>query len=339
MTRILVAESDRYSPEAAAALESLGTVEWGDLDRTALLERIETAEVLVVRLRHRIDREVLERAPRLRALVTPTTGLDHVDLEAARERDVSIVSLRGETEFLESIRATPEHTWALLLALVRRLPWAFDHVRGGGWDRDRFRGGELAGRRLGLVGLGRVGRQVARYARAFGMEVAAFDPSEAVWSRDDLPAVERRPSLDGLLDDADALSLHAPLDASTCAMIGARELARLPMGALLINTARGALLDEAAAVEALESGRLAGVAADVLAEELDASRRAESPLLERAAREDDVLITPHVAGATVESMARTELFVARRLGELLAASVPRVEARDENRGEIRGETP
>jgi D-3-phosphoglycerate dehydrogenase len=270
--------------------------------------------VLVVRLGHQIDAEVLAAAPRLRCIGSATTGVDHIDLDAAAARGIEVVTLRGATEFLATVRATPEHTWGLLLALARKIPAAAAATTRGEWDRDAYRGTELAGRRLGILGLGRVGRIVAGYGLAFGMTVVAHDVNP-----EPAPGVTLVDSLDELLGQADVLLVHLSLDATTTGAIGTGELARLPSGALLVNTSRGAILDETAVVEALRSGHLGGVATDVLAGERDAADLASSPIL-RFARDhpDRAIVTPHIAGATWESMHRTEVFLAERLRELVS---------------------
>ena len=247
-------------------------------------------------------------------MVSATTGLDHIDLKAAAAREVAILSLRGETAFLNTVTATAEHAWGLLLAVARRVPAAHEAVRAGRWDRDGLRGHELHGRRLGIVGLGRLGRMVARYGTAFGMAVAATDPDGRDWPRD----VERITRLDTLLAQSDVLSLHAPLRAETAGMIDAAALARLPRGAVLINTARGALVDERALADALTTGHLAGAGIDVIDDERGRGPRL-SPLVAYARAHDNMVITPHIGGATVESMAKTELFLARKLAAMLGA--------------------
>ncbi|MEZ0395252.1 MAG: NAD(P)-dependent oxidoreductase [Anaerolineales bacterium] len=316
--RILNLEPENYSPEALAILQSLGEVEAGPLDRAALLERIGEFEVLIVRLAHQIDRQVLERAGRLKVIVSATTGLDHIDLECAAGRGITVLSLRGETDFLRRIPATAEHTWALLLALVRRVPAAHASVLAGEWQRDRFRGSDLAGKSLGLLGLGRIGEKVARYGLAFGMQVLAYDPYRADWPGE----VERLSSQADLLVRSQVFSIHVPLNAETENLIGAAELALLPPGALLINTARGQVLDEAALLAALESGRLGGAALDVLCDERRASL-VESPLVRYARRHDNLILTPHIGGATRESMAATERFMAHKLRAYLEGlSIP-----------------
>lgn len=309
---ILNLEPENYSPRAQAILEGLGEVQSGPLTRADLLARIGGVDVLIVRLAHRIDAEVLARADRLRAIVSATTGLDHIDLRAAAARGIAVLSLRGETEFLRSIPATAEHTWALLLALTRNLPAAAASVRAGLWQRDRFRGHDLRGRTLGILGLGRIGEMVARYGLAFGMQVIAHDPYRRDW-----PAyVERVERLADLCRRSEVLSLHVPLDDSTRGLVGADELRLLPPGAVLINTARGGVLNEAALLAALESGRLAGAALDVLADE-PAPDLDSSPLLAYARTHENLIITPHIGGATVESMAATEVFMAEKLRRFL----------------------
>jgi D-3-phosphoglycerate dehydrogenase len=283
--------------------------------QTALAERVRDFDVLIVRLGLRVTREVLGAADRLCAIVSATTGLDHIDLGAAAERGVTVLSLNGEREFLRSVPATAEHTWALLLALVRRLPDAVGHVRDGGWDRDRYRGRDLAGRRLGILGLGRIGERVARYGGAFGMMVGAHDPHRAEW----VDGVQRFGTLEDLLRWAEVLTIHVPLTDATRGLLDARRLALLPPGALLINTARGALVDESALVCALERGALGGAALDVLAAEQPPAARAASPVLAYAAAHETLLVTPHIAGATWDSMTRTEVFMAEKLRRFVAA--------------------
>ncbi len=311
--RIVVAESDGFSPVAAERLRGLGEAVFADADRAELPALVRDADVLWVRLRHRIDADALAAAPRLRAIVSPTTGLNHIDLDEAARRGVAVLSLRGETEFLRTVRATAEHTVALLLALVRRLPAACEHVREGGWNRDAFRGGELYGKTAGVVGYGRLGRIVADYLGAFGMRVLATDPH--VRPDEAEPGVELVPPA-RLLSEADVVTLHVNLTADTEGFFGAEQMGRMKPGALLVNTARGELLDEAALLEALEQGRLAGAALDVLADERSGGM-AGRPLVEYARTHDNLIITPHIGGATRESMANTEIFMAGRLAEFL----------------------
>lgn len=311
--RILNAEPDRYSPRARAALEEVADVTEEALDREGLLRALPTYDALIVRLGHRIDAALLEAAPRLKVVATATTGLDHIDLKACRDRGVEVLSLRGENEFLRTVVATAEHTWALLLALIRRIPAASAAAARGEWNRDAFRGRELEGKRLGVLGLGRIGERVARYGLAFGMEVRGYDRYRETWPEEFI----RMPTLDTLLETCDVLTIHVPSNEDTRAMVGRRQLARLPAGAIVVNTSRGAVLESAALIDFVRSGRIAGAAVDVIEGETGPSGLSGDPILQAARDLEQVLVTPHIGGATTESMEKTEVFMAGKLASFL----------------------
>lgn len=272
---------------------------------------------MFVRLKYQWCAYRLAELPSLKVIVSPTTGLDHIDLEACKRRGIVVLSLQGETDFLGTIPATAEHTWGLMLALTRRTPWAFDDVRKGCWQRDAFRGHDLKGKTLGIVGFGRVGEQVAKYAQTFGMGVVIFDPySKVEWFNDSDPYYPMHHlTLVSLLQDADVVSIHVPLNDETRSMFGAEQFAAMKPGAVLVNTSRGEIIDEAALLEALESGKLAGAALDVISGER--GDLWENKLLKYAREHDNLLITPHLGGCTVESMAATEVFMAKKLKRFL----------------------
>jgi len=315
---ILVTESKGFSKEATALLRRAGRVLHHDLDRPELLHEAVQADVLWVRLRHQIDEELMERAPRLKVIVSPTTGLNHIDMEEAARRGIRVLSLRGETEFLKSVHATAEHTVGLILGLIRRVPDAKSHVLGGGWNRDLFRGNELAGKVAGIVGYGRLGRIVARLLLAFEMRVLASDPH--VWTTDVDPGVQIVP-LNELLRQADLVTLHVNLYAETTGFFGKEHFAQMKSGAWFVNTARGELVDEGALLEGLRSGHVRGAALDVLTDERSAGMGSH-PLVQYARRHENLLITPHIGGCTVESMEKTELHMARKLYDFLTAKHP-----------------
>ena len=313
MPHILVTESQGFSPEAAVLLEQLGPVVWGDYDHPALLGAVALAEILWIRLRHRIDAEVLAAAPRLTTIVTPTTGLNHIDLQAAAQRDIRVLSLRDEKAFLRDVRATAEHTLMLMLALLRRAHAAITHVHNGGWNRDLFRGHELHQKTIGVVGYGRLGRIVTRYVRAFDAHVLAADPYVTL---SDVALEVTLVPLEALLPTADIVTLHVNLDPTTIGFFGRAQFAAMKRGAWFINTSRGELVDEVALLEALQQGHLAGAALDVLGDE-KATGMAEHPLVAYARLHPNLIITPHIGGGTTESMGKTECVLARCLTELL----------------------
>jgi len=306
--RILNVEPKGYSPKARIILDGLGVVCEQEVDRAGLIETICDYDILVTRLAHRIDKEVFAAAPHLKAVVSATTGLDHIDLVAAAAQGVEVLSLKGEVEFLRSVTATAELTWGLLLGLLRQIPSAADSVESGKWDRDSFRGHELKDKRLGIVGLGRLGGMVAGYGRAFGMIVRSYDPHIKSWPE----GVERVETLDDLFATCDVISLHPPLNDETWNLIDESLISRLPQGAVLINTSRGAVVDEAAMLAALSSGSLAGAALDVLVDEGEGGIE-EKALVAYARDHKNLILTPHIGGATYESMEATEIFMAEKL--------------------------
>jgi phosphoglycerate dehydrogenase-like enzyme len=235
---------------------------------------------------HRVTALTMERIPRLRVISVDGTGVwDQVDVAAATARGIAVCNVRDY-----AADAVAEFTLGAMISLARHIPAAAASARAGCWDPDDFMGTELRGRILGLVGFGSIGARVAELARAFGMAVLCATPRPQTDRAPDVRFVD----LDELLESCDVLSLHARLDETTRGMIGAEELARLRPGALLVNTARGALVDSDALVHALRVGRLAGAAIDVTDPE---PMPQDAPLRSLPS----VLITPHIAAATVQA--------------------------------------
>ena len=314
--RLLITESDRFHPVALDRLREAADVTVANLDRRELLRTVGSYDALWVRLRHRIDAEVLERASSLRWIASPTTGLNHIDLEMANRRGIDVISLRGETDFLRDIRATAEHTIGLMLAALRHLPTATAHVNSGGWNRDLFCGSELYQKTIGIVGFGRLGTLVAKYARGFDVRVLAFDPYVA---DDAVPNDIQRTPLETLLAESDIVTIHVNLSAETRGLFGRDQFNQMRRGSWLINTSRGEVIDESALLEALLGGHLRGAALDVLADE-SASGMRDHPLVRYTHDHTNLIITPHLGGCTAESMAKTEMFLAEKLCAALLAS-------------------
>jgi len=308
MIRILNAESLEYSPDALAILQEIAIVDsFSDLTPADLYTLIPNYDVLITRLAFQIDARLMDHAVRLHTIVTATTGLNHIDLAYAQHKQIKVLSLKGELEFLRTIPSTAEHTWALLLSLVRHIPHAYQSVLDNQWDRDRFRGNQLLGKPLGILGFGRIGEKVARYALAFGMKVYAYDPNPVETS---LTEIFWCHSMEELLHQSEVLSIHVPFDSTTHHLLSIHELMQLPRHAFIINTARGGILNEKDVVDALESGHLRGLAVDVLEDEYQLNH---SPLLQYARNHANVIITPHIGGATLEAMAMTKVFMANKL--------------------------
>jgi len=312
--RILNAEPKGYCINAREILKSVGELYEEELDREKLLRIIGKYEILIVRLGIQVDKEALDAGHNLVAVVTATTGLDHIDIQHAQKKGVKVLSLHGEADFLRKVGATAEHTWALLLALIRKVPQASRSVLNGYWDRDKFRGSELRGKRLGILGLGRLGEKIALYGNAFEMKVLAYDPFRTAWPND----VIRCSNLNALLSKSEILSIHIPLNEKTKGLIGKQELAVLLEDGILINTSRGEIVDSHALIESLSEGHLAGAAVDVIEGERNAAMRDKNSLIAYAKTHSKLLITPHIGGATWESMASTEVFMAKKLKTFLS---------------------
>jgi D-3-phosphoglycerate dehydrogenase len=323
-TRALHVEPARYDEDVRVLIEAVAAVDYVECSgQPELLAAIAAApyDALFVRLGLAVDAAVLEAAPTLKWVVTPTTGLDHVDLGEAERRGVEVISLRGETAFLETISSTAEHTWALLLALCRRLPAAHGDVIHGHWRREPFLARELSGRTLGVVGCGRLGRMVAGFGLAFAMKVLVHDHNPENLAR--APAGVEPVGLDQLLDTSDVVSLHLPLNESTRGFLSAERLARMRPGALLLNTARGELVDEAALLDALRSGRLAGAALDVLSGDSRWNGRVPDghPLVAyaRESAQYNLVLSPHVGGYGRTALSSTRRFVAQKFAAAVRA--------------------
>jgi D-3-phosphoglycerate dehydrogenase len=285
---LLPASIDPTGPESLADIAHCTGMDEYD-GRDAALADVGRYDAVIVRTA-RLDAAVLERADRLRVIAKHGTGLDNVDVDAASRRGIVVCNTPDA-----NARSVAEHALALLFGLRRHLHTADRHVRAGGWDRSAFAGRELADDTLGLLGFGAIARSVADLARGLGMDVLAFDPYV---SADDVPsAVTLLDSVPDLCERSDAVSIHVPLTDDTRNLVGDPELARLGGHGVLVNTARGAIVDEDALVAALAEGVIAGAGLDTLASE---PPDADHPLLAR----EDVLLTPHVGASTEQALAR-----------------------------------
>ena len=321
-------------------LASVGDVrvgaEAGVLPRARLLEGVREAEALISLLTDTIDREVIEAGPRLRIVANVAVGYNNIDVAAARERGILVTNTPDVLT-----EATADLTWALILAVTRRIVEADAFLRAGkftGWDFDMLLGTGLAGKTLGIIGYGRIGRAVARRAGAFGMAVLYCGRDDVAY-RDDprhdammlarrqtqtAPLTQslrmegvaaRRASFSQLLEQADIITLHVPLAAATQHLIDRAAFAQMKPSAFLINTARGPVVDEAALVDALREKRLAGAGLDVFEREPDVS----APLLAMP----NVVLLPHIGSATLETRTAMAMLAAENVLDLLAGRAPR----------------
>jgi D-3-phosphoglycerate dehydrogenase len=310
MFRVLV--SDPLAEAGVAILRARAAVDVRTgLSREELLAILPEYDALIVRSETNVSADVLAAGTRLRVVTRAGVGTDNIDVPAATERGISVLNTPGPNSI-----AAAEHTLAVTLATLRHIPLADASLRAGKWERKRFVGSELYRKTLGVVGLGRIGREVTSRARAFGMDVLIYDPYVSAATAEALGATAL--PLDAVLAGADIITLHLPLLAETRGIIGARELARMKHGAFLINCARGGLVDEAALYEALTSGHLGGAGLDVYEREPPVG----SPLLGLP----NVTVTPHLAASSVEAqegvgIVAAETTLAALAGELVENAV------------------
>lgn len=319
--------ADPLSAEGLAVLAAADGLEVEDrsgLARGELEAALRGAAGLIVRSRTRVDADLLAAAGALEVVGRAGVGVDNIDVEAATLRGIAVLNAPGGNTV-----STAELAFALLLAAARRVAAADRSVREGRWDRKALRGTQLQGKILGIVGAGRIGSAILRRAKAFGMQVIVHDPYLTEERAADLGL--ERVELDRLLSVSDAVTLHVPLTDATAGMIGRREIGLMKEGALLVNAARGGIVDEAALAEALESGRLGGAALDVYERE---PLPADSPL--RSA--PNLVMTPHVGAATDEAQREVAVEIATLVRDALldgdyrtAINAPYVEPGDRRR--------
>lgn len=260
-----------------------------DLPYGEILARIGEYHALVSRSETRVTRELIDRGRKLKVIARAAVGIGNIDVEYATERGILVINTPGK-----NTNSAAELTFALLLAVVRNLVPAHRNMLALKWDRHRFAGRELAGKTIGIIGLGNVGHRVSRFARGFDMNVLAYDPyiADDVFERHGA----RKVDLDRLLAESDVVTVHVPKTPETTGMIGAPEIARMKAGVIVLNTARGGVIDEAALLAALRSGHLAGAGIDTWEEEPPAA----NPFRELP----NVVMTPHIGASTEEAQRR-----------------------------------
>ena len=294
MTRLRETHDVAFEPEL-----------WQNANR--LVDALDGARALIVRNQTKVTASLIEAAPRLEIIARAGAGLDNVDTDAAATAGVVV----SYTPHDNSI-SVAELVLGLMLSLVRRIPAAWQDTRNGGWDRLRFTGGELSGRTLGIIGLGRIGRLVAQRARAFGMSIIAHDDFIDPTANFVRESGTRLVSLDALLAEADFVTTHVPLTDQTRDMFTFERFASMKPTAFFLNTSRGEVVDETGLIQALTENRIAGAALDV--------RNSEPPASGPLSRMDNVILTPHIGAFTHEAQERVVATVCRDVSAVLSGS-------------------
>lgn len=310
MTQIGILEPTDFSPKALETLRSIGEVACfkGDDRRTFLKDK----EVVFVRLSHRVDAQFLGEAAKLVVLVSPTTGVTHIDFDAIIARRISVLTLRDQVDFLRGITASSEHCLGMIIGILRNYPRA---ILGHGnihWDRDSVRGHDVKDLDIGLIGFGRIGRWLTGVLTVMGARVCYFDPAPA--DSDAHFQVRRCKGIAELIDQSSLVVVAASYVPGSPPILNAALIDRLK-GKYLVNISRGELVDEVYLLRRLREGWFAGVALDVLSAEPRPIKDLADLL--RAADQQNFMLTPHIGGATYESSYRTEEFMVAQLLDFL----------------------
>jgi D-3-phosphoglycerate dehydrogenase / 2-oxoglutarate reductase len=298
--------------------KSIDAIVRDKIAREDLMKLVEDADGIIVRSSTAIDRELMQKAKRLKVVGRAGVGVDNVDLDAATECGILVMNSPGG-----STTTTAEHTIAMLFALARNIPQAYKTLKAGQWEKSKFKGVELAGKTLGVVGLGRIGSEVARKCQAMGMNVIAFDPyiNPDAHLSSGLNLVE----LERIFEQADFITVHVPLTDTTRDLVNKDTIARMKDGVRLVNCARGGIINEADLYDGLKSGKVGGAAFDVF----EVEPNTKSPLLEL----DHFIATPHLGASTVEAQRKVSEDICRQVSDYLlkntidgALNFPRVDS-------------
>ncbi len=315
MLKICISEPVNFSKAVLEDLGELGEVYChNDSAKLDVAKALQDYDVFWCRLGYSIDASHINEDTRCRWIVCPATGLDHIDLEACKAHGIEVLSLANEYEFLRDIRATAEHTLCLCLMLLRRSLHAANHVLEGAWDRYPFLGNEIYGKRVGILGYGRLGQLVAQLFQAFGADVSYYDP----YVNSTQNSIQRIEHLDQFIAQSHLISVHLKLNIETEKFVNAAFLSKMQRHAYLVNTSRGAIIDEVALLNSLSEGHLAGAALDVVQNESTVS--SENALIQYAKNNQNLILTPHIGGFTEESIDKTERFMFKKLLNTLRAS-------------------
>ena len=295
----LILEPNEFSAEGKKILSAVYDV---DTDYCENYRKASQVEVIFCRLKYRIDYEFLEKFENLKYICSGTTGLNHIDSNLLTQKNISLISLKNEKEFLKKITATPEHTWALMMSAWRRIPEASTSVADGVWDRNMFWATQLQGKRVGIIGFGRVGKKLATYCGAFDMIVTYYDPN--VFDQN----FTKEKNVEDVFLYSDIIFLAASYSEEYHHFIHKEHFQKMRSNSMFVNTSRGELIDEIGLVEVLKNRQDILVCLDVIENEAGViSGEFISPLicyLKGGAK--NLMITPHVAGACLDSLHNVE---------------------------------
>ena len=304
--KILITEPDYFPKDLQKELENYGTVVAKKMKHEELVANVKDVDVLLVRVETSVNKEVLDNAEKLKLIGSMTTGLDHVDIEGTRQKGIELINFPGY-----ATSSTAQYVFTLILNMMRKVPWAFEHFKDEKWERHKFLGRELTGKTLGVIGFGRIGSTVGKYAKSFGMNVIFYDPyvKKEVLSNVEAEQVD---SVDKIIEQSDIITLHTFLSNETRGMFDKEAFSKMKNSAILVNTSRGEIVNDNDLVTALRTGEISGAALDVFSEE---PLPVPNNLINYAREKDNLLLTPHLAGSTSESIESAAKFMVEKIRE------------------------
>ena len=307
--KILNTEPNQFSSKSRQYLEEKLGVDNIECKRQDVIARISDYHGLLVCIETILDEEILSLSRDLKFIATPTTGLTHIDLAYAEQKNIHVISLRGEIEFLKNISSTAEHAWMLLLACARNIRFQLTKTKNYDWDRYSNMGTQLRGKTLGIIGMGRLGQKLVQYANSFQMNVLFYDPIVA--NNEGAKFI----NFYDLLKRSDFVILSANFTDDNRNLIAKDAFKCMKPNSSLINIARGELIDSDALIEALEDGTIRCAAVDVIEDEnfIFQEKFQKSKILNFAATNQNLIVTPHVGGVTAEAREMTNQFIIEKI--------------------------
>ena len=306
--KILCPDPKNFSNAAINFLQKKFDLTLCTPDEFLALNSLNEFDCLLTRFNTIIDKKVLNKLQHLKYILCPTTGLDHIDVNSAEKRGIKIISLKGDVDFLKSITSTAELAFLLILSSVRKVNVAFDEVYNRNWNLNIQPGNELKNKTIGILGLGRLGNIVAKYAKCFDMNVYYFDIEE----KTDI-YYNRVNSLEELIEVSDILSIHIPLNKKTKGLIGQNEFRIFNRCKYLINTSRGAIINSKSLIQYMDRTSDFHAALDVLEDE----KNPENSLVEYSLKNKNLIITPHIGGNTKEAIENTDMHIINKFIKLI----------------------
>ena len=308
MKKILNTDLTYFSINQKKILKKYFLYEEKNLKRKDLLKIIPNFHIIISRFSHNFNKEFFNKAKNLETIVSYATGLNHIDLNQANKNNVKIISLKNEISFLKNIHSSSEFTFLLLLSLFKKLYESIKDVKVNlNWNRDTFIGADLHGNTLGILGYGRIGKKIAKYAKAFGMNVLIYDKDKKKYGN-----YNKATSIKNLFQRSLVVSINIDYNSKNHNLINKENLKYLHKNSFLINTSRGEVINENDLLNFLKKRKIKAVALDVLSNEQNLNLK-KNKLILYAKKNDNLIITPHIAGATLDSFNKTQEYIVKKL--------------------------